>query len=411
MPNKTKTKQKQKQKAQPRQRKPTPFADSGEVIGDAASTFFRMPMLKGIGRWLGSGIGSIFGKGDYTLMGEKPAYNLLMNGNQIPRFETKRNGNIISHREFITNVTGTTNFTNTSYPLNPGLTQTFPWMSPIADSFQEWKPHGIIFEFRSLITDYVTGGAPGTIIMATNYNAVAPLFTTKQEMENSEFAVSVKPTKDLIHGIECAMDQTVLNQLYVRTGSPPTGAYLRMYDLGNFQIATEGNPNQLLGELWVSYTFELLKPVLPSDVGGDVQSAIIGRQSAGKLNPLGTTQYFLSGDLIGLAVTSSSLSWFVQPGNCYQVTITWNGTAFASSVPSLGTLTGLTTTTVYKGRTANVLQAPANGTSTTMLYAQWIFTATAVSPQLGVVRFNLDGDMPGTNVVDITITQWSDVAV
>jgi len=69
------------------------------------------------------------------------------------------------------------------------------------------------------VTDFVTNGAPGVVIMAANYNADAKNYTTKQEMENSEYAVSVKPTRDLIHGIECATDHTIataLHQIWIR---------------------------------------------------------------------------------------------------------------------------------------------------------------------------------------------------
>jgi len=218
MANKTKRKVKigrktikTKQQTRAVARKPaTPFGDAGAIAGNALGQMFNMPFLKGAGRFLGSGIGSIFGSGDYTLTGAVPEYNVLTNSKQIPQFSTSHATNLVCHREYLGDITGTTTFSNRSYPLNPGNSKTFPWLSTIAQNYQQYKIHGIIFEFRPLITDFVTAGSPGVVVMATNYNANAAPYDTKQEMENSEFAVSVKPTNALIHGVECAKGETVL---------------------------------------------------------------------------------------------------------------------------------------------------------------------------------------------------------
>ena len=148
-------------KQKPKQSKQTPFSDVGRIVGNSAGRMLGMPQLSGIGKWLGSGIGSIFGSGDYAMTGPTPQYNIL--SGQVPQFSKTHATNIVSHREYLGDINGTTAFTNTTYPLNPGVSQTFPWLSTIAASYQQYKFHGLIFEFRPLITDFVTGGAPGVI--------------------------------------------------------------------------------------------------------------------------------------------------------------------------------------------------------------------------------------------------------
>jgi hypothetical protein len=276
-----------KQPKQPsKPKKVTPFSDVGAIVGSKLGSLLAMPYLKGVGKWLGSGIGQVFGSGDYQVVGAEPTYNVLMNS-QIPKFSTTRQTNVICHREYLGDILGTAGFNNTAYPLNPGVSKTFPWLSVIAQNYQQYKFHGVIFEFRPLITDFVTNGAPGVVIMATNYNADAVIYNTKQEMENSEYAVSVKPTRELLHGIECDSNQTTISELYVRTGAPPAGQDLRLYDLGNFQFATQVNPIQNLGELWVSYCVEFFKPILPTDVGGNVLSAFTTRTTITNPTPFG----------------------------------------------------------------------------------------------------------------------------
>jgi len=87
--NKQKRNQKIKRNKQPALRKSTPFTETGGILGTKLGSFLGgNPIFKDLGRVLGKGIGSIFGSGDYTIMGEKPAYNVL--SGQTPKFSTTR---------------------------------------------------------------------------------------------------------------------------------------------------------------------------------------------------------------------------------------------------------------------------------------------------------------------------------
>jgi hypothetical protein len=410
MPNKNKTRRKVVVKQPNKPKKVTPFSDAGAIVGSKLGTMFNAPYLKGVGKWLGSGIGQIFGSGDYQIVGEQPSYNVLMNGNQIPKFTSTKQTNIVCHREYLGDFTGTTAFNNNTFPLNPGVAKTFPWLSTIAQNYQEYKFHGVIFEFRPLITDFVTNGAPGVVIMATNYNADAIQYSTKQEMENSEYAVSVKPTRELMHGIECATTQTVLPQLYVRSGDPPAGQDLRLYDLGLFQFATQTNPVQTLGELWVSYCIEFFKPILPPDVGGNVLGTLFHRASISGGAPLGTIQLSRTGDL-GVVATLSTLSWIAQPGNLYDVIVEWTGTVPALVSYPAQTLTGLTGMPVFiSGSTFYVSPSVGNNSGVMMIHN--VYRCDLVTPGPVTITYGGAGVMPtGTTEVTIMVNLHSSEAV
>lgn len=387
-------------------RRSTPFADSGSIIGRAAGSMFGYGQLGStVGRYLGSGIGQIMGSGDYQITGPPPEYNVLTAPAQIPQFSTTHSTNIICHREYLGDIAGTASFDNTLYPLNPGISSTFPWLSSVADNYQEYKFHGLVFEFRSLITDFVTSGAPGVVVMATNYNADVPEYATKQQMENSEFAVSVKPTNNLIHGIECSSKETTIPQRYVRTGTVPANQDLRLYDYGNFQFATQSNPLQNLGELWVSYCVEFFKPILKPDVVGSPMTGHTVRTAASNASPCGLIQQSLSGD-IGLSSTGTFVSYNATPGAIYVITFNWTGVSTVGITGGVFNTTGGTAYPLFtdSGYGTNV-EAAGVGTTSTSMMISYAFKCNLTSP--GSILHNLSSGwvIPASSVVDILVSQ------
>lgn len=387
--------------------KQTPFSDAGMIAGKAIGGMFGNSQLgKGVGKWLGSGIGQIFGSGDYQVAGAAPHYNVITNGSQIPKFSSERQTNIVCHREYLGDIIGTSAFNIKQYPLNPGIPTTFPWLATVAQNYQEYKFHGLVFEFRSLVTDFVTGGAPGVVIMATNYNSGDVQYASKQAMENSEFAVSTKPTVNLMHGVECADNQTIMPQRYVRSGPVPTGQDIKTYDTGLFQFATQSNPVQNLGELWVSYCVEFFKPTLSDDIGGNTSSSRAYRATVSSIAPLGLVQFANVGDL-NLAITSTSLSWFAYPGTEYYVTLTWIGTTSAAAIYPTTGLVGLTVVNVFNGGADSTQRAPPSPTVTTNMILTILVSCTSVTPTDVILNLGTGGVYPASSAVDIVVTQVS----
>lgn len=185
---------------------------------------------------------------------------------QAPVIRNSRTGVIIRHVEYIADITSTNAFTNRQYELNPGIGATFPWLSEIANSFEQYKWRGLVFTYKSTSADLTNAGsgALGTVIMATDYDALDPGYATKQEMENAEFTKSAKPSVSFVHPVETARGQSPYKLLYTREDPVPPNGDRRLYDLGVFQLATTGMPasgeGTAIGELWVSYEIEFLKP-------------------------------------------------------------------------------------------------------------------------------------------------------
>jgi len=109
--------------------------------------------------------------------------------------------------------------------------------------------------------------ALGTVVMATEYNVYNPLFASKQQMENYEWATSCKPSCSMLHEIETAKKETPVHTMYVTgannlTQLGTTVGDARLYFLGLFALAVTGMQSAgfNIGELWVSYEIELKKP-------------------------------------------------------------------------------------------------------------------------------------------------------
>lgn len=369
--------------------KSTPFADVGGTLGKSVGKMLGCD-LSSAGRWLGSGIGSIFGSGDYEVVGPTPKYNVL--SGSIPKFSTTHSTNVVTHREYLGDITGSAAFNILQYALNPGVQTTFPWLYRIAANYQQYKFHGLAFEFNSLVTDYVTSGAPGVIVLSTNYNADAPQYSSRQEMENAEFAVSRKPTINMMHMLECDISETMVPIKNVRNGPVPAGQDLRLYDLGLTQFATQNNPVQDLGELWVTYVVEFLKPVIQTS---DPTYALhMGFGNVSGAAPFGTTSFIYPGSQLTAGLSGGS-EQILTVGNClngqtYLFELNYiNASTFASSLPAFS-ISGATAIATLGGGssgtpTTSILAIPSAGgtSSTTSLFYSFVANQSTVTITLG----------------------------
>lgn len=264
------------------------------------------------GRWMGQKIADLVGFGDYAVV-ENSLSNVgkaITPGTPVPAFGTTNAVTRIKHREYIADITvpaSPTLFNNTLYQVNPGNIALFPWLAPLANSYQQYRFKGLIFEFVSTTSEVASGGPMGSVMLAANYDVTDAAFSTKQQMENSQFAVSAKPSCSQIHTMECDLSQTAANLLYVDSNVTHNEQDPRWCDLANFQIATVGLPGtagQVLGELWASYDIELFKPEINISA---ITSAI---QTIASVSPS-------AGNFLGASPTSTGSNYFTAAVNTF----------------------------------------------------------------------------------------------
>jgi hypothetical protein len=338
-PNPGPKKQNKRQKVQPKKMKKVPKVQRPNQegnskgvlsnIGSAIGGVFGGAPGSALGGAAGKLISHITGWGDYSVES-----NSLMSGT-VPSFSKNGDGVVMCHKEYLTDIVGSTGFAIQSYNINPGLVSTFPYLSQIALNFETYRLNGLIFEYRPTSGSAIStsSAALGTVIMATNYDPADNLFLNKQQMDSYEFSTSCVPFESMIHPVECKPFSNVLDVQYIRTGGVPAGEDIQFYDRGLFQIATQGMQSAYTaGELWVSYDVQLLKPrILPNLVNTPYFHLAEGpNASATAAAPFGTTgSVYVSGN-IGVNLISTNTFQLNNAGT-YLITAVWRGSNIAAA--------------------------------------------------------------------------------
>jgi hypothetical protein len=377
-----------------------------------------------IGRSAGNLVGNIFkkivGRGAYKV--QKNSLQPLYMGNELPAFGNITQGTRVVHREFLVNIVEPPNnngaFTLINFRINPGLAASFPWLSNLAQNYQQYRIWGMIAEFRTNSSDVTISNSSiglGTILMATDYDSVDANFVSKIQMMQSQYSTSLKPSLTNCHAFECARSATSEEILYTRSTNSPPNTDIRKYDLCNFQIATSGIPNsasaQTLGELWFSYDIELIKPELS---GGIVGADDISWKWQGDIktnsgtNMFGNNPILLPGSSPGAPTLSGNVITFPPntTGNFY-MSYYCNGTATTvSSSPSISAnSSNISGQTIFNNSTFYGYNGPIGLPSA----LQWItfpfkILAVGVNSTITVGAFT---SLSATSSIDFWITQYN----
>lgn len=324
----------------------------GDKLGDIGSSLISTFVPGGaLAMGAARAAGKVFeGKGSYN-----PVSNsLVAGGDPVPSFVASPDGSTITitHREYIGDVYAPNSgdvFQNTAYSVNPGIERTFPWLSQIAQNYDEYTLHQCMFSYRSTVADFASAsGQVGQVIMATIYNASADPFADKAQMMQYDASMSCKTSESMIHGVEC--DPSKLSGpvgRFVRANPVLVGQDVNNYDHGLFNIAVTETPptyaNQAMGELWVSYTVQLRKPKFFTNRGlGISRDVFVNVKQAAGINggvPFGILDQ--QGDIIlrgqqnniggVLAQPATATPWPLVPAGLSGLVVNENNLAYGTS--------------------------------------------------------------------------------
>ena len=205
----------------------------------------------------------------------KSAYSAISKTVRIADPKMYNNGKFctIRHRELIGNIQGSVNFTiQKTLILNPGLAESFPWLSPIANQWEKYRFNNLYFEYVPRCGTQTVG----SILMVPEYDVLDPSPTDDLAAAQYDGSKDSAPwANNSCHLLTQRMHDTPNSRKLTRSGAV-AGADYTNFDVGKFYLITSGMADtSTVGRLWVSYDVVLY---IPQSSGSS--SAQLGRASA-----------------------------------------------------------------------------------------------------------------------------------
>jgi hypothetical protein len=242
--------------------------------------------------------------------------------NRRPRITGVSGGITIKHREYIGELNGSTTFTAQSYQLQPGLSQSFPWLSGIANNFEKYKMHSI----KLCYVNVSATSERGRVTMAFDRDPLDSDPTSKIDLFSYNGAVEGAVWSPLELTVPVDKDA-----LFTRRGLI-SGTDLKTYDMGKLVVASSNNADtSIVGELFLEYNIELMIPQ-PASCPSAAYHATSG---VSKTAIFGTT--LTQAGTFPATVTSSSITF--HSTGYYAMSIQATGTAPGDLDPAGSTIT------------------------------------------------------------------------
>jgi len=257
-----------------------------------------------------------------------------------PRFRPAPNGGtIITHTEYVTTISGSTTFVAGRYPINPGLTGLFPWLSTIAGSYDRYKFKALHFYYVPAVATSVSGRI--ALAFAFDANQTAPT--------NSQQIFSITPNEETTYWsdlhLDCGTDRKIY---YVRTfgtdstilqsatNSPALNRDLNVTDMGVLFVGTNYGNTANVGELYVAYEVELMNPTAsPYPLVGQIRNTTTA--AIANVFPA-TSATILAGNVLAAITTANTIA--ILASGTYLLTIWITGTVLTGTPPGLTTVRG-----------------------------------------------------------------------
>jgi len=235
-----------------------------------------------------------------------------------PDLRSLRNGDCrIKHREYIQDVVAATGnpsaFSVSLLAINPGQSAVFPWLSQVAQRFESYKFDMLKFCYET----EAPSSLGGTLVLAVDYDASDPAPTNKQQALAYRGSVRSPPWEACCH-TSLKEDLSKLKSHFVRPGAIPPSTDIKLYDVGNLDVITQGvtTSGAACGELYVEYDVLLMTPVLEPLVTAGTLTTTASTAAA----PFGTSQISLGNITLSGAAGVLTISGLV-PGSEYYVSM------------------------------------------------------------------------------------------
>lgn len=178
-----------------------------------------------------------------------------------PQIRTQGKVTVVSHREFIRNVSLGTSFTvSQTLRCNPGSVSTFQWLSQVALNYEMYRFRKLHFCF----TSRANATQSGSLISAFDYDVNDAVPFTEQQISQYEGALEGNLWMDHLQKYDPARANAAFKRHYVQddvtfASFPPLTDY-KTIDGAYLVFGGEAAASSIYFKLWVEYEVELSIP-------------------------------------------------------------------------------------------------------------------------------------------------------
>lgn len=223
-----------------------------------------------------------------------------------------------SGSESLGSVNGSSAFTETQFPINPGQAVTFPRLSQEAKLWDLFEFEELAFEFRTSINQFATN-AFGRVTVGVDYDAGDPAPSTLSQAEISRPVAAGLPYDSIVLRLRKSDMNGWMKRHFVRPGNLPGSADIKMFDIGVLNFGTSGNVNSnVIGELWVHFRGRFYNQVLESTATAPKNYSMSMFSSVGNEASTSTvphTMLFATAAANGLGAVNTTGSILLPAGN------------------------------------------------------------------------------------------------
>jgi hypothetical protein len=279
-------------------------------------------------------------------------------GNPVMRSSGSSDARVtISHSEYVMDINGS--IANDLSGLiclsvNPGNTQTFPWLANIARNYETYLFRKLVFHYQTVKNT----SAYGTVVLTFDFDAADTPPVTKTGLLQMHGAVRSVLWAD----VDCVASPQDLSkfgiQRFVRVHSNPVGTDIKTYDVANLLICpTNCSDAMMCGELRVSYVVDLMTPQSNTEKFVDPSGKITsGGGNISRTSPFGDGPTVVTGDEHAVGVYSGGQLLFNDIGE-YILDVIAYGTGFAAGpIPAMAV--------TYGAATFAIIDSLTNGAAT-----------------------------------------------